>query len=127
MAVVVLMALVMAGVDVFRWLFAMGSAHVAVREGVRQAAVCDPGSAGVAARMAPWLATAVPGRIEVQASPSGCTPDAGRGQACQSVQVSVSGYAVPPLSWMLPSLPLPTLSSSLPRESLDSRFNPSCL
>jgi Flp pilus assembly protein TadG len=114
-------------IDFSRWLFAINSANEAAREGARVAVVCDLSDSAIQQHMAPWLITATGGSISVSYTPGGCVANASGGTPCAGVTVSLSGYTVPRVAWFLPTMTLPTATTFLPRESMDSTNNDRCV
>lgn len=124
--VALLLATILATIDLSRWVFAIISAGEAARLGARTAAVCglDAGP-GIRARMAPWLGTVDGGTLSIEHLPSGCAAQQGSGTpACTGVSVTVRNYAAPGGLWLLARLPVPPVTAYLTRESLDSSLNP---
>lgn len=141
-AVTILLALLIAILDLARLLAQWNLAAEATRLGARLAVVCDPGDPDVKARMrAMMLAPAMPdAELSVTYYPPNCDAT-----TCTSVTVAVNGYRVgnllPHLGWLLPtdwgsmpefSLPVvPPFTTTLTRESLQSssgggQVNPVC-
>lgn len=106
-----------------RVLYYWNAATEATRLGARVAVVCDIGSTKVRSRMESMLPILADTNIQVQYSPAGCDID-----SCLSVTVSIlPGKTVTTLIPFVPmSFSLPTFSTTLPRESLNSTSNPVC-
>lgn len=108
-----------------RMLFYWNSAAEATRLGARMAVVCDVGDADIKVRMQQMFAALPADKINIAYSPTGCTIN-----TCQTVTVSIDpGVSFTPvIPFVSLSLSLPSFSTSLPRESLDSAggTNPVC-
>ena len=112
------------------WAYTMEMATDATRTGARIAVVCEVNDSkvrqAVQARV-PQLSLS-DAQISVDYFPAGCSKS-----NCQGVQVSITGVSYNAWIPLLPStLPMPPLSTSLPRESLESvnaagELNPSCI
>jgi hypothetical protein len=126
LVVTVFVATALATIDLSRWVFAIVSAGEAARAGARTAEVGSlEASAAVRTRMAPWLGAVQGGSVSIQYLPSGCAAQQGGSTpACTGVSVTVRDYAAPGGLWLLQVLPVPAVTSYLPRESLDSSLNP---
>jgi Flp pilus assembly pilin Flp len=118
----VFFSLLIGVVELGRLLYTWNTAVEATRWGARLAAVCDQGDSTIKDRMRLMLPQLTDANIVVAYSPDGC------GVAnCQSVAVSVTGLSI---TTMIPlvgfTVPLPSFSTSLPRESMSSAGNPVC-
>lgn len=112
------------------WAYTMEMAADATRAGARIAVVCDVNDTkvrqAVQARV-PQLSLS-DAQVSVEYFPAGCSKS-----NCQGVQVSLIGVSYNAWIPLLPStLPMPPLTTSLPRESLESAsaagdLNPSCI
>jgi hypothetical protein len=127
---IVFIPLLLAIVGFGHWAYTMEMAAEATRTGARIAVVCDLNDTKI------WQAvqSRVPqlsltdAQITVEYFPAGCSKS-----NCQGVRVSLSGASYN--SWIpfLPSvMPMPPVTSSLPRESLESTnaagdVNPVCI
>ncbi len=124
----IFLASLLAMIDFARWLFAINSANEAARAGARVAVVCAKDAAGIELRMAPFLATASGGTITKTYStvfPNVCTPT--NSANCTGVTISLSGYSISSVAPFMPiTLTLPTATTYLPRESMDSAGNTLC-
>ncbi len=121
------LTLVMGFADVSRWLYALHGSSAALREGVRAASVCSLNNTAIRNRMQAWLSTAQSGSVAVAYEPVGCVPEALPGQsACQTVRVTLEGFAVKSTAPFASYWSLPTLSAALPRELLNSHDLPTC-
>ena len=105
-------------IEMARVLYLMNAATEATRLGARVAVVCDMNDTAIMARMQNMLPGLATGDVSVIYRPAGCT------QAnCQTVTVSIipGSYSI---NTFIPFLPftvnLPSLTSTLPRESLSS-------
>jgi Flp pilus assembly protein TadG len=107
--------------EMSRVLFYWNTATEATRLGARLAVVCNKDAAMIKTRMSNMLGILTPGNIDVAYTPGGCDIN-----SCRSVTVSITGLNV---STFIPFLPLdlsmPSFSTTLPRESMDSA-NPDC-
>lgn len=126
LVVTLFVGVVLATIDLSRWVFAILSASEAARVVARQAVVCSPGASALPRRAAPWLDGVQGGTLAVQYLPAGCTAQqAGATPACAAVQVRLQDYSAPGGLWLLDSLPVPPAVAYLTRESLDSADNAS--
>lgn len=107
--------------EMSRVLFYMNTAGEATRLGARLAVVCDVGDPMVETKMINMLNILTAADISVGYKPSGCTSS-----TCQSVTVSVTKS----INTFIPFVPLkfsmPSFSTTLPRESMNSATNPVC-
>lgn len=127
---VVFVPLLLAIVGLGHWAYTMELAAEATRTGARIAVVCDLDAAKIrqAVRSRVPQLSLSDAQVAVEYLPAGC--NAGN---CQGVRVSLAGASYG--SWipfLPPVLPMPPMSTALPRESLDSvnaagELNPSCL
>lgn len=103
-----------------RVLFYMNSAVQATRLGARIAVVCNMNAPAIQTQMNRWLHLLEPENIVVTYHPAGC------GSAnCRSVTVSIAPNVN--LTTLIPftdfAVQMPPFTTTLPRESLDSREN----
>jgi hypothetical protein len=99
-----------------RVLFVWNASVEATRFGARVAVVCDIDSGSIAQRMAAILPGLNPGQVSVSYEPAGCNRS-----SCRSVAVSVQNLSVTPLiPFVGVTIPVPSFSTRLPRESLQS-------
>ena len=109
-----------------RMLFYWNSAAEATRLGARMAVVCDIGDADIKTRMRQMFSALPDDHIDIAYLPSGCTID-----TCKTVTVSIApGVSFTPvIPFLSLTLSLPSFSTTLPRESLDSvgGTNPVCM
>jgi hypothetical protein len=107
--------------EMSRVLFYWNTATEATRLGARLAVVCNKDAAAIKARMNDLLSLLAPANIDVAYAPGGCDIN-----TCRTVTVSITGLSV---STFIPFMPLnlrmPSFSTTLQRESLDST-NPDC-
>lgn len=107
--------------EMSRVLFYMNTAGEATRLGARLAVVCDKDSPVVKTRMINMLNILTAPDINLGYSPANCTSS-----SCQSVTVSVTKS----INTFIPFVPLtvsmPSFSTTLPRESMNSAKNPVC-
>jgi Flp pilus assembly protein TadG len=109
-------------VDFSRWLFTMNSANEATRLGARIAAVCTTNAAGIKTRMRTFLPPSITNsQITVSYLATGCAT----GEVC-AVQVALTGSpTIASIAWFLPTnLPIPSFTTLLPRESLQTSVFP---
>lgn len=124
LVVTLFVGVVLATIDLSRWVFAILSASEAARVVARQAVVCSPGAGALPRRAAPWLDGVQGGTLAIEYLPAGCTAQqTGATPACAAVQVRLQGYSAPGGLWLLDSLPVPPAVAYLTRESLDSADN----
>lgn len=124
LVVTLFVGVVLATIDLSRWVFAILSASEAARAVARLAVVCSPSAAALPRRAEPWLASVAGGTLTIQYLPAGCTAQqAGTTPACAAVQVRLQDYSAPGGLWLLDSLPVPPAVAYLTRESLDSADN----
>jgi Flp pilus assembly protein TadG len=129
MALVMLMfiTLVLGTIDIGRWLYALTATQEAAREGARVAAVCNLNSSAINTHMHPSLVTVTTGTSTVTYVPGGCcAKEATCLPVCTGVTVTLTGYQVPRVALFLPTMTIPTVTTYLPRESLDSTNNARC-
>ena len=107
--------------EMSRVLFYWNTATEATRLGARLAVVCNKDAAAIKARMNDLHSLLAPANIDIAYTPGGCDIN-----TCRTVTVSITGMNV---STFIPFVPLnlrmPSFSTTLPRESLDST-NPDC-
>jgi Flp pilus assembly protein TadG len=117
LVLLVLLTFVLGIVDFGRMLFTWNAATDATRVGARYAVVCDDTyqQAAVRARMQQVLPPIT--AVSVQWSPAGCTP-----ATCQDVTVGITAlqfqWLSPITGTVAPLLPMPSFSTTLPRESM---------
>lgn len=104
-----------------RVLFYWNTATEVTRLGARLAVVCEKDATIIKTRMSNILGILAPDNIDIAYTPVGCDIN-----SCRSVTVSITGVNV---STFIPFVPLnlrmPSFSTTLPRESMDSA-NPDC-
>jgi hypothetical protein len=109
-------------VDFSRWLFTINSANEATRLGARIAAVCTTDAVGIKNRMRVFLPPSIlNSQIAVSYLSTGCAT----GEVC-AVQVAlINNPAIDSIAWFLPTnLPIPSFSTLIPRESLQTSVFP---
>ena len=106
-----------------RWLFTLNAANEATRLGARLAVVCSIADApDIKARMRQMVGGIPVSKMVIDYMPAGC--DAG---TCKTVTVRLAGATFSPLIPLLGgSYPIPSFSTSLPRELMNSAGNPVC-
>ena len=108
-----------------RVLFYMNSAAEATRFGARIAVVCDMNAPGIKANMRERLNILADNNINVEYVPAGCSQ-----ASCKSISVAITGVTVATFIPFVPvsisAINLPSFSTSLPRESMDSTNNSLC-
>jgi Flp pilus assembly protein TadG len=106
-----------------RWMFTLNAANEATRLGARLAVVCSISDmADIKSRMHA-IASGIPvANMSIQYVPTGCTAD-----TCQTVNVSlVSATFAPMIPLLGGNYPIPSFSTSLSREYMNSTNNPIC-
>jgi Flp pilus assembly protein TadG len=104
-----------------RVLFYWNTAAETTRLGARLAVVCNKDAAAIKARMQSMLNLLSPANIDIAYAPASCDIN-----TCRLVTVSITGLTVSTFIPFVPlSLTMPSFSTTLPRESLDSA-NPDC-
>jgi Flp pilus assembly protein TadG len=104
-----------------RVLFYWNTAAETTRLGARLAVVCNKDAAAIKARMQGMLNLLSPANIDIAYAPASCDIN-----TCRLVTVSITGLTVSTFIPFVPlSLTMPSFSTTLPRESLDSA-NPDC-
>jgi TadE-like protein len=107
--------------EMSRILFYWNTATEVTRLGARLAVVCNKDAAIIKTKMIAMLNILSPGNINITYMPVGCDIN-----SCQSVMVSLTDLNISTFIPLLPlSLNLPSFSTTLPRESMDS-INPDC-
>lgn len=105
-----------------RWMFTLNAATEATRWGARLAAVCDQNDPDIKAKMRFILSSVANAQISIQYAPSAC--DASN---CRTVEVSITNATFTPLiPFMGAAIGLPSFTTSLPRELMNSADNPMC-
>lgn len=108
-----------------RVLFYMNSAAEATRFGARIAVVCDMNANGIRSNMIKRLSILTDNNINVKYDPEPCSP-----ATCKSITVKITGVTVGTFIPFVPdsvsTITLPSFSTSLPRESMDSTNNSLC-
>lgn len=105
-----------------RVLFYWNTAGEATRLGARIAVVCDTTDTAIKTKMTKLMPLLQATNIQVAYEPSGCDadPDSAR-NSCRSVTVSVANLSVKTFIPVVPiEVSMPSFSTTLPRESLDS-------
>lgn len=109
-----------------RVLFYMNSAAEATRFGARIAVVCDINAPGIKSNMKKRLAILADNNIDVKYVPGGCSQ-----ASCKSISVAITGVTVATFIPFVPdsvnAISLPSFSTTLPRESMDSTDNSLCV
>ncbi len=107
--------------EMSRVLFYWNTVTEVTRLGARLAVVCNKDAATVKTRMSNMLGILTPGNIDITYTPGGCDIN-----SCRSVTVSIRGLNVSTFVPFVPlNLSMPSFSTTLPRESMDSA-NPDC-
>lgn len=121
----VFFTVIFAIMEMGRVIYYMNAAAEATRLGARVAVVCDvdPSGTVVKNKMLQLLSDLEIGEINVSYFPNNCSAS-----TCESVTVSVNKTVSTFIPFMPLSFSLPTFSTSLPRESLNSfdGTNPVC-
>lgn len=123
MILVLFMGLVIGVVEFARVMYIYSTAVETTRLGARIAVVCGSGSAAnVKARMVQMLPLLTAGNITITYPAPGCSAT-----TCDPVTVSINNVAVKAAIPLAPlTFNLPSFSTSLPAESLDSTNNSIC-
>lgn len=122
--------LVLALTEFCKLAWAWNAASEATLLGARTAAVCDLNASGIKTRMRevmPWLQDSDIAVSYERPGSTSCTAS-GATTACRVVNVSLSGYQHTLVLPLLPPLnvPLPSFTTTLPREVMSSAGNPAC-
>lgn len=109
-------------VEFSRWVFTLNAASEATRWGARLAAVCDMNDSRIKEKMLSVLPGVTDSQISISYLPLGCGVN-----TCKTVQVALSGATFTPLIPFIGiEADLPTFTTSLPRELMNSTNNPVC-
>ena len=100
------------------YMYLMNAASEITRRGARLAAVCNIGSAGIISEMASRYPNLTGQNVTINYLPPGCNQG-----NCQTVTVGLAG-----LSTTIAGVTanIPNFATTLPRESMNSTFNPTC-
>jgi hypothetical protein len=104
--------LLLGAIELGRVLFAFNSAAEATRRGARTAVVSTLNSPAILSDMQKILPDLSAATVSIQYLPAACVTD------CAYVQVGLQNYSVTPLLWTLAPITLPSLTTTLPVESL---------
>jgi Flp pilus assembly protein TadG len=127
LVMLIFVSLVLGTIDLGRWLYAITATQEAAREGARVAAVCNLNASAINTHMHLSLVTVTTGTPTVTYQPGGCCArEATCLPVCSGVTVTLTGYQVPRVAWFMPTMTIPTVTTYLPRESLDSTSNARC-
>jgi Flp pilus assembly protein TadG len=120
-----LLSLIIGIMEFGRLLFYWNTAAEATRLGARMAVVCDKDDSDIKQRMRDMLTILPEDKITIDYQPAGCNID-----TCRMITVSIEpGVSVTTVMPFVPlTLSLPSFSTTLPRESMDSvsGTNPVC-
>lgn len=106
-----------------RLMFTLNAATEATRWGARLAAVCDKNDPDIKTHMRSILSSASNAQILIQYAPDNCDAS-----SCKTVTVSLVNASFTPLvPFMGNTIALPSFTTSLPRELMNSAGNPVCL
>ncbi len=124
----IFLSLLLAVIDLSRWLYAFNAAGEATRLGARLAAICARDATRqsvIRARMQPFVPELTASRAEVvirfdyQDADGRSAPSCGSND-CRLVSVWLEGHSIRSIAWFLPGdLGLPTVRSSVSRESME--------
>ena len=118
---IILVTLMFGVIEMSRALYYWNTATEATRLGARLAVVCDQDASAIKTKMQVMLSVLEADQISVTYSPAGCDRN-----SCRSITVSINGFNFNTLVSLLPlNIPMPSFSTTLPRESMDST-NPDC-
>ena len=127
---IVFVTLLMAIIELGRWMYTLEMAADATRAGARKAVVCDMNDSTIKAEVqgrVPQLSLSN-AQVSLQYFPAGCTK-----ANCESVTVSITDATfTPAIPFLMGAFPIPPFTTSLPRESLESvnaagEVNPVCV
>lgn len=117
-----LFTLLLGMIEMARMLWTWNAAVEATRRGARMAVVCNLNEPNIKVRMQQMLPALAASNITITYLPAACS-DAN----CQTVTVTLSGYTHQPIIPFVPmSVPIPSFSTSLPREFMQSSGNSAC-
>lgn len=118
----ILFTLLFGIIEFGRILFMMNTTVEATRLGARLAVVCDKDDAVIKSRMTDLAGFLSPGNINISYTPGGCDVS-----SCRYTTVSITGLTVKSVVPLIPiNFSMPTFATTLPRESMDSGYNPDC-
>lgn len=118
---VILVTLLFGVIEMSRVLYYWNTATEATRLGARLAVVCDQNASVIKTKMQTMLGVLETDQISVTYLPEGCDSN-----SCKSITVSINGFNFKTIVSLLPlNIPMPSFSTTLPRESMDSA-NPDC-
>ena len=118
---IILVTLMFGVIEMSRALYYWNTATEATRLGARLAVVCDQDASTIKTKMQAMLSVLEADQISVTYLPAGCDSN-----SCRSITVSINGFNFNTLVSLLPlNIPMPSFSTTLPRESMDST-NPDC-
>jgi Flp pilus assembly protein TadG len=100
-------------VELGRVVYAWNAAAEATRAGARMASISPIDSPKVEESMRKVIAGLQSSQVQVDYLPAGCDPN-----NCERVRVSIVDYWIAPLVIPVPMLPVPSASTTVPRESL---------
>jgi hypothetical protein len=120
---IVFFTLLLGVVEFGRWMFTLNAANEATRLGARLAVVCSQSAETlIRERMSALTVSIAPVHMVIDYLPANC--DAGN---CKSVSARVEGASFRPLiPFMGASYAIPSFEVNLPRESMNSEWNPVC-
>lgn len=118
---IILVTLMFGVIEMSRVLYYWNTATEATRLGARLAVVCDQNASVIKTKMQAMLGVLEANQISVTYLPEGCDSN-----SCRSITVSINGFNFNTIVSLLPlNIPMPSFSTTLPRESMDSA-NPDC-
>jgi Flp pilus assembly protein TadG len=100
-------------VELGRVIYAWNAAAEATRAGARMASISSIGSPEVETSMRKVIAGLQSSQVQVEYLPDGCSAN-----DCERVRVSIVDYWITPLVIPAAMLPVPSASTTVPRESL---------
>lgn len=116
-------------VEFGRWLFTLNTASEATRLGARWAVVCSVSDADkIKDRMRYYMSGVSREQIRIDYRPAACDPSwTAETNACESVAVGLSGVTFTPMiPLMNAAVSVPSFTTTLPREYMQSTGNPVC-
>jgi len=118
----ILFTLLFGIIEFGRVLFMMNTTAEATRLGARLAVVCDKDDPVIKSRMTGMAGFLSPGNIDISYTPGGCDVS-----SCRYATVSITGLTVRSLVPLIPiNFSMPAFATTLPRESMNSGYNPDC-
>lgn len=122
LAAILFLGLTIGVIEIGMVAYVYSTAVEATRLGARVAAVCDVGDAQVKQRMQDLLPMLTPDKISISYPAGTCSST-----SCDPVTVTIQNLKVTPvIPLVLVDFPVPSFTTSIPSESLNSTGNPIC-